>query len=272
MSKQNLRRSLIRLASTLPKGSSEKRDLLNLLTASEGMPRVALNEETSQFVDWVMLNQDKWSERAMETYLTRLLGRGPSAYVKKTKRGPDLKEGDMVIPKPEKAPPQNQAMAEQFKYEPGTVEKLNSDGVLIRFENGQAVQFFGAKTGTPTGLYRYTPKSTYSDAPSAKKHVEFVYFSKPGEVEPYRKHVVKEYKERGESRGEDRKTPYYSGYIVGFKETKDGNVICTVMTQQRPYPVSISPKKGELLYFGLMRKRPNWKSDFQSDVAELAED
>ena len=89
------------------------------------------------------------------------------------------------------------------------------------------------------------------------------------EVEPYRKHVVQQYQERGMAKGEDRKGPYYSGYIMGFKYTKDGDVIFTIMSQQRPYPVSINPKKGRLLYLGKMRKRPNWKSDFEQDVAEM---
>ena len=257
------RRTLIRKAASLPVGSDERREILSGLHQ-----RTALKAETSQFIDWVILNQDPMSPRAMETYLEKILGREPTPYTKKTKRGPNIQVGDMLLPKPDKAPPQNQDVADQFKYKPCTVEKIDEDGVLVKFENGQTARFFGHSTGTKTGLYRYSPKSQYSEG-TAKQHMEVVYFAKAGEVEPYRQHVVQQYQERGTAKGEDRKGPYYSGYLMGFKYTKDGDVIATIMSQQRPYPVSINPKKGRLLYLGLMRKRPNWKSDFERDVAEL---
>ena len=34
----------------------------------------------------------------------------------------------------------------------------------------------------------------------------------------------------------------------------------------------LSPKKGRLLYLGKMGKRPNWKVDYEKDVAELVEE
>jgi len=268
MTDRKLRTGLIRLASEMPKGSDERKHLLALL--QEPINKVAINPETQQFTDWVMLNMKPWSEREMQVYLEKLLKRDPTPFTPAApKRKPPMEVGDMVQPKPDKAPPQNQDVAEQFKYLPGTVEKVDKDFVLVKFENGQTARFSGTDTGASSGLYRYTPKDTYTDAPDAKKHVEFIYFSKPGEVEPYRKHVVKEYIDRGIERGEDRQSPYYSGYIIGFKEAKNGDVYATVMTQQRPYPVSISPKKGQLLYFGEMRKRPNWERDYEKDVAEL---
>jgi len=240
-------------------------------TGKEAAEKQAIKAETSEFIDWVMLNlaSEPWSERAMTVYLEKMLGRKPKGYVKTTKRGPDIEVGDMLIPKPDKAPPQNQDVAEKFKYQPMTVDKIDSDGVLLVSERGQKVKFYGKKTGVPTGLYRYTPKSTYE---ADKTLYEVVYFAKPGEVEQYRKHVVSEYEQRGADRGEDRKRPYYSGYIMGFKESKTGDVYFTIMSQQRPYPVSVNPKKGRLLYLGKMGKRPNWKGDYQKDVAELVEE
>jgi len=258
------RKNLIRLASTLPKGSEERRVVLAHLKAD----KTSVTDETTSFIDWVMLNQDPMSERAMTTLVEKLLGRGPSPYVKKTKRGPTIEVGDLLIPKPNKAPAQNEDVAEQFKFEPGTVEKVDADGVLIKFK-GQTARFFGHSTGSKTGLYRYTPKSKY---PTDKVHIEAVYFASKGDVEPYRRHVVEQYEERGAARGEDRRRPYYSGYIIGFKTTKDGSTVVTVMTQQRPYPVTFNPKKGELLYLARMRKRPDWKKEYRQDVAELQED
>jgi len=245
--------------------------MIDRVIKTASFKREAIKPETSEFIDWVILNlsNSEWSERAMQTYVEKLLGRKPSQYVKTEKRGPDINVGDMLIPKPDKAPPQNMDVAERFKYEPGTVEDIDTEGVLIKFKNGQTARFYGDQTGAPTGLYRFTPKGTYE---GGKVLVEAVYFSKPGAVEQYRKHVVKEYETRGEERGEDRKAPYYSGYITGFKYTKDGNVILTMMPQQRPFLMTISPKKGKLLYLGKMGKRPNWKSDYEKDVAELVEE
>ena len=261
------RKDLIRLASQLPKGSPERRVVLDHLQQNP-RPKVGVTDETTAFIDWVILNQDPMSERAMSTLVEKLLGRGPTAYVKKTKRGPTIEVGDMLIPKPDKAPAQNADVAEQFKYEPGTVEKVDRDGVLIKFKN-QTARFFGHSTGTKTGLYRYSPKAQYN---TDKVHIEAVYFASKGEVEPYRRHVVEQYQERGAARGEDRRRPYYSGYIIGFKTTKDGNNVVTVMTQQRPYPVTFNPSKGQLLYLAPMRRRPNWKPEYKKDVAELQED
>jgi hypothetical protein len=258
------RTQLIRLASQLPKGSPERRTLLgHLKGGSQG--KTAVTDETTSFIDWVMLNQDPMSERAMTTLVEKLLGRSPAPYVKKTKRGPNIEVGDLLMPKPSKAPAQNEDVAEQFKFEPGTVEKIDGDGVLIKFKS-QTARFFGHSTGTKTGLYRYTPKSKY---PTAKVHIEAVYFASKGEVEPYRRHVVEQYEERGVARGEDRRRPYYSGYIIGFKTTKDGDNVITVMTQQRPYPVTFNPKKGQLLYLARMRKRPDWKTEYHQDVEDL---
>ena len=77
---------------------------------------------------------------------------------------------------------------------------------------------------------------------------------------------------RGEARDEDRKRPYYSGPVRGFKVSKEGNVYFLVLAQQRPYPVSIVPKTGKLLYVGILGKRPNWKGDFESDVQKIQEE
>lgn len=261
------RTHLIRLASKLPQGSPERRTILSQLN-TQGQMKVSVTDETTAFIDWVMLNQDPMSERAMTTLVEKLLGRGPTAYVKKTKRGPTIEVGDMLMPKPDKAPAQNADVAEQFKYEPGTVEKVDRDGVLIKFKN-QTARFFGHATGTKTGLYRYSPKAQYN---TDKVHIEAVYFASKGEVEPYRRHVVEQYQERGVARGQDRRRPYYSGYIIGFKTTKDGDNVVTVMTQQRPYPVTFNPKKGQLLYLAPMRRRPNWKPEYQQDVEDLQMD
>lgn len=267
-----LRSQIIRLAHSNPALRPHLLELLSGPVAST--PKVAVKEETSDFVDWVILNLKghPWSERAMQTFLEAQLNQEPTPFVSKSRSGPGIEVGDLLLPKPDKAPPQNMDMAEQFKYEPGTVIEVQADGVLVKFKGGQVGKFFGTATGTPTGLYRFSEKAEYSEAATAKKLFECVYFSKPGEVEDYRKHVVQKYIEKGEAKGESRSSCYYSGYIVGFKYTKDGNIIFTMNAQQRQFPVTISPKVGQLLYLGVMQKRPNWESDFERDVAQIAEE
>jgi hypothetical protein len=267
-----LRSQIIRLAHSNPVLRPHLLELLGGPVAST--PKVAVTAETVAFTDWVVLNLKghPWSERAMQTFLENQLKQEPTPYVTVEKRGPNIEVGDLLLSKLDKTPPQNQAMAEQFKFEVGTVTDVQSDGVLLKFKNGQVGKWYGTATGASTGLYRFSEKAEYSDATTAKKLFECIYFSKPGEVEDFRKHVVKKYIEKGEEKGEDRKSCYYSGYIINFKFTKDGNVIFTLNDQQRPYPVTISPKVGQLLYLGVMQKRPNWETDFKRDVEQIVEE
>lgn len=274
MSDFNDRSAMIRKAYSLPKESDERRELLAAIKKADH-EKEALSKDTQEFTDWVMLNMadSPMSERAMVKVVEKILGREPSEYVAKKKRGPNVEVGDMLMAKPDKAPEVNKDVAEQFKYKPGTVEKVDRDGILLRYENGQTARYEGTKTGVSTGLYRYTPKHEVGGQRGKQTLVEAIYFSKPGEVDAYRKHVVSEYQERGEARGEDRKRPYYSGPITAFRYTKDGNnVITTILAQQRPYPVTVNPKSGKLLYLGIAGKRPNWKGEYEKDVKDIIEE
>jgi hypothetical protein len=271
MSDNNDRSAMIRKAHSLPSGSEERRDMLAAVKQAD-LEKEAISKDTQEFTDWVMLNMadSPMSERAMVKVVEKILGREPSQYVAKTKRGPNAEVGDMLMAKPEKAPEVNKDVAEQFKYEPGTVEKVDRESILLKYKNGQTARYEGTKTGVTTGLYRYTPKHEVGGQKGKQTMVEAIYFSKPGEVNAYRKHVVSEYQERGEARGEDRKRPYYSGPITAFRYLKDGtSVISTILAQQRPYPVSLNPKKGDLLYLGILGRRPNWKGDYENDVSDL---
>lgn len=269
-----LRSRLIRLAHAQPQLRAQILPLLREASTDH----VAVTDETSAFTDWVILNfrGSPWSEKKMSDYLEGVLDKTADPYVKseKPKAVPQLAVGDLLIPKPDKAPPENQEVAERFKYQPCTVEKVLDDGVLVKFSNGQTAKFYGTESGSKSGLYRHSEKADYSEAGTAKKLFEAVYFSGgKAEVEEYRKFMVKQYIDRGEAAGQDRKSPYYSGYIISFKQTKEGKIIATMNSQQRPYPVTISPTVGDLLYLGEMRHRPSqWVSDYKRDVAQLLED
>ena len=274
MSDNNDRSAMIRKAHSLPQGDDERRALLAAVKQAD-LEKEAISKDTQEFTDWVMLNMadSPMSERAMVKVVEKILGREPSQYVAKQKRGPNVEVGDMLMAKPDKTPEVNKEVAEEFKYEPGTVERVDRESILLKYKNGQTARFEGTKTGVTTGLYRYTPKHEVGGQKGKQTMVEAIYFSKPGEVNSYRKHVVSEYQERGEARGEDRKRPYYSGPITAFRYLKDSdNVITTVLAQQRPYPVSLNPISGKLLYLGILNKRPNWKGDYEKDVADIIED
>jgi hypothetical protein len=274
MSDTTDRSAMIRKAHSLPQGSEERRDLLAAVKQAD-LEKEAMSKDTQDFVDWVMLNMadSPMSERAMVKVVEKILGREPSQYVAKARPKKNLEVGDMLMAKPDKAPEVNKDVAEQFKYEPGTIEKVDRESILLKYKNGQTARYEGTKTGVTTGLYRYTPKHETGSQSGKKTMVEAIYFKKPGEVEQYRKHVVSEYVERGEARGEDRKRPYYSGPIDAFRYKKDSSdVITTIKAQQRPFPVTLSPKVGQLLYLGILGRRPNWKKDYESDVADIIED
>lgn len=267
-SEAELRSGLIRLASENP---SLRQHILPLLREA-GSDHIAVTDETTAFTDWVIMNRrgNPWSERELETYLEKEFGRGPDKYVKsdKPRATPGLQVGDLLIPKPDKCPPQNQDVADKFKFQDCTVEKIVEDGVLVKFDNGQTAKFFGFESGASTGLFRKTPKGDYS---GTSDMYEVVYFKGgKSEVEEYRKFMVERYISRGAPKNEDRSSVYYSGPLLSFKESKEGNIYCTMQTQQRPYPTTFSPGAGgQILYFGKMNKRPNWESDFKRDVESL---
>ncbi len=264
----------IRIASTMNPGDPKRKEILRKVAEERFAARekFAFSPQTLVFVDWVITNKDPMSESAAANWMEKFLGREPSEYVKQEKKTKTLSVGDMVQFQPDKAPPENLDLFEEdgpllnkIKYKPGTIEAMDSESITVKIE-GHTIKFFGTKTGVSTGLYRFTPKSNYE---GSKKLVEVIYFSKPGEAEPYRKHVVQEYVNRAPD--QNRKRPYYSGPVIKFAISKDGNVYFSVQAQQRPYPVSITPKKGKLLYLGQLNKRPNWEGDFEKQVEKLAE-
>jgi len=258
-------------AASLPKGSEERRQLLASLMVDANDIKVAMNPDTIAFVDWVIynLNDQEWSERQLWKFAEKTLGREPTPYVAAPRKGPVLEEGDLVIPKPESTPEVNMDVSTQFKYQPCTIQDVRHDSVLVMFENGQKAEFFGTKSGKATGLFRYTPKDTYE--PSDRTQFEAVYFSQPGEVSAYRKQMVQDYIDKGTARGEDRSRCYYSGVCTVFRYSADGNhIVFTLRDQQRPYSTTFSVEKGRLLYLGVLNRRPNWKADYEKDVAQIA--
>jgi len=222
----------------------------------------AVNEVTASFVEWVTLTQDALTENELERVMAHLEpGREPTPYVPDSgpvKRGPNLDVGDIVRVDPSKTPDVNKAAADIYAHQVGTVEKVGADFLLIKFESGPSVKFLGTTSGSKTGLYRHTPMADIAEKTTGGKGkiYEAVYFSKPGDVSEYRKFVVDQYKGK-ETASDTRLAYYYSGPLVNYKITKDGDLVVTLMAQGRPYPVTLNAKKGRLLYIGAMGKRPS---------------
>lgn len=273
------RTQLISKAASLPKGNEERREILARLMEHEAsQDKMAMNPKTYAFVDWVLLNNEDspWSERKMAKYVEKMLGHGPKPYVKKKKAGPKIEVGDSLLVKDmgDKNPEMNADVIEKYKYQFCSVQDVRSDSVVVQMnDNGQKVEFFGTQTGVKgpeaTGLYRGKPKAEYMPSED-RTRFEVVYLAANERVTQYQEDMVKQYADRGEARGEKRHKCYYSGPLVDFKVLKDGRVTVSVNDQQRPYPVAISPKKGQLLYMGVLNRRPSgWEKDLAADVQEL---
>ena len=97
MSDNNDRSAMIRKAHSLPSGSEERRDMLAAVKQAD-LEKEAISKDTQEFTDWVMLNMadSPMSERAMIKVVEKILGREPSQYVSKKKRGPNVEVGDML--------------------------------------------------------------------------------------------------------------------------------------------------------------------------------
>ena len=273
------RTRLITKAASLPKGNEERREILaTLLEHDADTVKVAMNPRTYAFVDWVLLNNadSPWSERKMVKYVEKMLGHGPKPYVKKPQAGPKIEVGDSLLVKDmgAKNPEINEDAIERYKYQFCTVQEVRSDSVVVQMnDSGQKVEFFGTQTGVKppegTGLYRGKPKADYMPSED-RTRFEVVYLAANERVTQYQEDMVKQYADRGQARGEKRHKCYYSGPLVDFKVLTDGRITVSVNDQQRPYPVGISPKKGQLLYMGVLNRRPSgWEKDMEQDVAEL---
>lgn len=235
----------------------------------------AVQDETSDFVDWIILtrNDEKMSPAAVEHFLDQSLGIKPRPYDPEkviVKKGPILELGDTVRVDASKAPPVNQEVANLWANQIGRIAKVNKDrgSVLVRFDRGEA-EFFGLASASVTGLYRHTTLEQMNDAVLSPKMIELVYFSKPGEVGAYRKSVVDSYVQKGLSRGEERSRNYHTGRVKSCAYGKDGTMYFTLESAQRPYPVSVNPEKGELLYIGILNKRPSWQGEFSRAKSKI---
>ena len=272
MNDKQLRSKLIRLAHANP---NLRADILPLLmpTKSASADKVAVSEETEDFVEWCVMKNDKLSVNECKTILNRLNVPMQEAAALTPTRGP-LEKGEMVRCDAKKNTNQlNTQVCEDHDGQVGSVIDVDGNALVVKFTDGVrdfgTGRFEGRESGSKTGLYRYTP----SDAGGANTRamVEVIYIkdqTKPPSKD--RIEQVEEYVEKGTALGQQRSRIYYTGNPLKQAVGKDGSYYFTVFSAQRDqFPTSINPTKGQVLYIGLLGKRPGgWKAEFAKMQAE----
>lgn len=276
MNDQILRSKLIRLAHSNPELRGELLPLIAPNYKSASAEKVAVSEETEDFVEWCIMKNHKLSVNECKTILDRLKvpmieageGKAPT-------RGP-LEKGEMVRCDAAKNTNQlNTQVCEDHNGQIGSVIDVDGNALVVEFTDGVrnfgTGRFDGRESGSKTGLYRYTP----SDAGGANTRamVEVVYIkdqTKPPSKD--RIEQVEKYVEKGTAQGEQRSRIYYTGNPLKQAVGKDGSYYFTVFAAQRDqFPTTINPTKGQVLYVGTLGKRPGaWQSEFAKMKAEAA--
>ncbi len=242
------------------KGKGKKADL-EFLQHVAGLSRVAVSQDTLDFVRWCVLKDERMSAHDVQLTLERL-GLELSESGPKTS-GP-LREGEFVLVKADQnTNPLNVGMCEQFDRQVGLVQSVGAGTVVVSF-NGVKVEFQGGDSpGKACGLYRHTPAAANAD----KRMIEVVYFRDPhASVSRESQAQVNRYIQQGLAVGESRYDIYYSGLAVSMKVGKDG-LYFSMSSQQRTVENDLSirafnPQKGKVLYVGPLGKRPGgWKAD-----------
>jgi hypothetical protein len=272
----NLRSNLIRVASEFPVGHPNRLAILSLLRSEDPSVKTAASEETEAFIAWVIATQKPIQSAQVQRFLESKLGREPSEPASRApaKRGP-LEKGETVLVNAYKnTNTLNTDACKEYHNRVGFVDDIGKDGVTIAFYKGDAEnpsnipsgdkQFFSGKTtGKDTGLYRWTSRVQHQERSVGKRiNFEMIYFSEKPNVDKRSLEQIQEYVERGVDKGESRNRAYYTGQVGVFTFNKSGEMYFSLVTQQRDRPTFINPAKGQLLYIGVLGRRPaGWLKD-----------
>lgn len=292
MSDTALRQRLIRVASQLPKGSAERRQVLALLLPDTMRSKTAANPKTQKFVEWVMNTRYMVGERKREpllpnqvqvpmppaaviNFVEHTLG-VPLEEAKEARPGPRFQKGDEVQVKADK----HKDLATISAYanndgKIGVVDSVDGEDALVLLKSGPSVpvRFPGALKRTGVGLYKYTAAFTIEGSAA----IEMIYFAGGEKVTDEQRVTVEQYMGRARE-GEKRSANYYTGHVFKLRKGKEGPYF-QLFPQQRMeinpaseggYLVrSFNPAKGEVLYIGLVGARPQgW--DKQLEEMQIA--
>jgi hypothetical protein len=286
MSDIALRQRLIRVASQLPKGSENRRQVLALLLPDSMRSKVAVNEKTQDFVEWVV-NTDPvpMPEAEVERFLkSKLRMEVKPASPPKPPGTARFAVGDRVKVKADKH--KDEATSGpyiEFNGKLGTVEQVvkNEQGAkyadaLVRLDSGPSglVRFPIALKSSGTGLARYTPAFVMEGSVA----IEMVYYRDAGaDVKEEQAVVVEQYMNRAR-KGEKRSMNYYTGHLFNARINQAGQLYFQMFPQQRVSvdpeagyePRSFNPTTGKVLYLGRANTdRPSgWDKELEKLRAE----
>lgn len=267
-------KALLRLASDLPKGSPERRAILAALRDNKGLDKVARGN-TGDFASWVLTTRQGNPLSASEVR-EFLKGLGVPVFSGGGggRKKPRFRVGDRFCVKAEKHKGQDpEGVYRKYDRMMGVVvdDSGGAKGapVVMKMTNGDVVSFPDAQE-----KYRGVGLGKATDYSKMKGHgpIEIIYKANPGrEPLPDQQSIAAEYVARGSDRGERRSLNYYSGYVLGAGDGKNG-LYMRIMAQQRisadPCDEffgirSFNPNKGEVLYIGRLGKRPKgWEKEW----------
>jgi ribosomal protein L21E len=274
MSDTPLRHQLIRVASQLPKGGVERRQILALLAPDTLRNKVAVNQKTQDFVEWVV-NTDPVP--MIETEIVKFVKGTLRMEVKppiQKREGPRFQTGDRVQVKKDKH--KDEATSGpyiEFNGKIGTVVGVDEQDALVKMDSGpsEPVRFVGALKPRGVGLFKYTPAFVLEGSAA----VEMVYYmDAEADVKEEQAVVVEQYMNRAR-KGERRSMNYYTGHLFNARLNQAGQVYFQMFPQQRVevdpeseagfLARSFNPSRGKVLYIGrLNTDRPSgWEKELE---------
>lgn len=230
--------------------------------------QVSAAKDTAAFVTWALKTQDRISPDYVFKFLDRI--GVPELTPSTNRRGQPFQVGEMVEVQVSKAPGHLQDILAPYDLRKGTIREVDGADVVVAFNAGSDIIRVpgGAEAGAKSGLYRTSVAGS-----DAGPHVEVVYVAdKTATPTELSLMVVQQYVEKGLASGEERSPNYYTGYCRGYATGKDGTRFFGLFAQQRDgRPRTLNPSKGEVLYIGLIGRRPgNWKNEYEDLVASEA--
>lgn len=276
MSDTVLRQRLLRVASQLPKGSAGRRQVLALLAPDTLRSKVAVNQKTQDFVEFVV-NTDPvpMTEAEIVKFVKGTLRMEIKAPIQK-REGARFQAGDRVQVKKDKH--KDEATSGpyiEFNGKIGTVVGVDGQDALVKMDSGpsEPVRFVGALKPRGVGLFKYTPAFVMEGSVA----VEMVYYmDAEADVKEEQAVVVEQYMSRARQ-GEKRSMNYYTGHLFNARLNQAGQVYFQMFPQQRVevdpeseagfLARSFNPSKGKVLYIGrLNTDRP---SGWEKELADM---
>jgi hypothetical protein len=235
------------------------------------MKKEAFSPQSEDFLRWCFL---RWKE-LNESDVQRILGKyGVPLIEKGPSRSGPLTEGELVrVDKDANTNEQNVDECNLYHGLVGKVVAVTSKGISLQFDGGQIAFFDGLKAGKSTGLYRHTPMGAGVSEEARGRVFEILYLKDPNAKKPnpanvkHRMDEIQKYVDAGSGKGENRSVNYYTGSVANMAISKEGNLYFLMHPVQRNEPTAISPKKGTVLYLGMVGQRPG---GWESDLAEMS--